>query len=242
MDRREEIIRECLGKAVHVQVDRPVGYLHGDILYPVNYGYVPGLFAADGEEQDAYILGVSEPLTAFDGRVIGVIRRLNDCEDKLVVAPEGMLLHQAQIAEAVWFQERYFDTTVDSVLRKSCGVIPIRYRDGQMELLVLQQISHGWSFPKGHMEPGETEVQTALRELREETGLTAELDSGVSVTVSYTLPNAVKKEVTLFPAEVTGDVVLQQREIEGCRWVKPEELGVYLAPGTVEACRKLLKL
>lgn len=115
MDPREQLIRSMLGKTVHVIVDRPMGYLHGNILYPINYGYIPGVIAGDGEEQDAYILGVDVPLTSFDGRVIGVVRRKNDCEDKLVVAPEGMSFPPSRIAEAVYFQERYFDHTIEAL-------------------------------------------------------------------------------------------------------------------------------
>lgn len=112
MDARERIIQELLGKTVHVEVDRPIGYRHGDIVYPINYGYIPGVIAGDGEEQDAYILGVSTPISAFDGRVVGAIRRLDDCEDKLVAAPEGMVFSEEEIASAVRFQEQYFDSFV----------------------------------------------------------------------------------------------------------------------------------
>ena len=164
MDTREKIIQEHMGKMVHVVVDRPIGYLHGDILYPVNYGYIPGLIAGDGEEQDAYILGIEAPLAEFDGRVIAAVRRQDDCEDKLVVAPDGVYFHQSQIQEAVHFQEQYFISTVDAFLQKSCGVIPFRHRSGEKEYLVLLQTNNCWSFPKGHMEPGETEEETALRE------------------------------------------------------------------------------
>ena len=122
MDWRSRSTRKLLGKVVTVQVDRPVGYLHGDILYPINYGFVPGLMGGDGEEQDAYILGVDTPLSDFTGRVIAVIRRHNDCEDKLVVAPEGLSFHQGQIAEAVHFQEQYFISTIDS--RNPAGSSP----------------------------------------------------------------------------------------------------------------------
>ncbi len=112
MQDRARIIHEMLGKHVRVVVDRPIGYLHGDIRYPVNYGYIPGIFAGDGEEQDVYILGVDTPLAEFDGYVIGAVRRKNDCEDKLIAAPEGLILQHAQIAEAVRFQEQYFDTEI----------------------------------------------------------------------------------------------------------------------------------
>lgn len=72
MEQRERIIHELLGQSVHVEVDRPIGCVHhGDIIYPVNYGYIPGVMAGDGEEQDAYILGVSEPLRSFDGPSVG---------------------------------------------------------------------------------------------------------------------------------------------------------------------------
>lgn len=124
MDIRNQIISEYLGKTVHVIVDRPIGYRHGEILYPINYGYIPGVIAGDGEAQDVYILGVNEPLAEFDGQIIAAIRRKNDCEDKLVAAPVGSVYHQGQIAEAVYFQEQYFDSHVQSCFEKSCGVLP----------------------------------------------------------------------------------------------------------------------
>lgn len=107
MNERNQLISDHMGRLVHVVVDRPMGHRHGDMVYPINYGYIPGLIAGDGEEQDAYILGVDEQLTEFDGQVIGAVRRKNDCEDKLVVAPVGMEFHQGQIAEAVRFQEQF---------------------------------------------------------------------------------------------------------------------------------------
>lgn len=115
---RERILQEMLGKTVHVVVDRPIGYLHGDIRYPVNYGYIPGVPAGDGEEQDVYILGISEPLSVFDGQIIGAVLRKNDVEDKLVAAPEGMVFQPEQIAQAVNFQEQYFDTEIVTLTKE----------------------------------------------------------------------------------------------------------------------------
>ena len=59
-----------LGKTVKVRVDRPIGSKHEsfDIHYPVNYGYLPDTVAPDGEELDAYALGVSVPTEEFTGR------------------------------------------------------------------------------------------------------------------------------------------------------------------------------
>ena len=104
-----------IGKLVKVTVDRPLGSyhpVHKDLYYPVNYGYVKGVLAPDGEEQDAYILGVSEPLAEFVGRVIAVIRRTDDVEDKWVVAPDDVVLTKEQIAAQVAFQERYFQSHI----------------------------------------------------------------------------------------------------------------------------------
>ncbi len=238
---REQIIQSMIGENVHVVIDRPIGYCHGDIIYPVNYGYIPEIIAGDGEEQDAYILGIDKPLAEFDGQVVGIIRRMNDCEDKLVVGPAGMRYHQGEIAEAVYFQEQYFDTTIDSLFRKSCGVIPYRWNGTEKEFLILLQTNHCWSFPKGHMEMGETEQQTALRELYEETGLRGGAICEGPVFLEYDIPPYTRKQVVLFPYEVDGNVVLQKSEILNYRWVKADDLEQYLRPDTYEVCKALLR-
>lgn len=86
-----------IGRRVTVIVDRPLGSCHPrhrDICYPVNYGYIPGVMAPDGEEQDAYILGVSEPVQEFSGKVIAVIHRFDDVEEKMGGHPRGHVLYQ----------------------------------------------------------------------------------------------------------------------------------------------------
>lgn len=105
-------IKSIIGKIVTVTVDRPLGSTHpknDDIHYTVNYGYINGIIAADGEEQDAYVLCVDHPLKTYTGRVIAIIHRLNDVEDKLVVVPDGVQLSEESIRNAVDFQEKYFD-------------------------------------------------------------------------------------------------------------------------------------
>ena len=104
-----------LGKIVKVIVDRPLGTYHPkhkDIYYSVNYGYVEGIIAADGEEQDAYILGVNEPIKEFNGKVIAVIHRFNDIEEKWVVAPKGASFNKDEIMKQVDFQEQFFKTEI----------------------------------------------------------------------------------------------------------------------------------
>ncbi|MBE6888796.1 MAG: inorganic pyrophosphatase [Ruminococcaceae bacterium] len=104
-----------IGDIVTVTVDRPLGSYHPehpDIYYPVNYGYIEGVIAPDGEEQDAYILGVDVPVENFTGRVIAVIHRFDDVEEKWVVAPEGASFTKEEIAEQVRFQEQYFNSEI----------------------------------------------------------------------------------------------------------------------------------
>ena len=104
-----------IGKMVKVIVDRPLGSYHPkhkDIFYPINYGYIKGVIAPDGEEQDAYILGVDKPVEKFTGKIIAIIHRLDDAEDKWVVCPENMTYSKEEIAQQVRFQEQFFKTEI----------------------------------------------------------------------------------------------------------------------------------
>ena len=104
-----------IGKIVKVTVDRPLGSYHPeykDIYYSVNYGYVEGIFAPDGEEQDAYILGVDKPLKEFVGKVIDIIHRFDDAEEKWVVANENTSFTEDEIMNRVSFQEKYFNIEI----------------------------------------------------------------------------------------------------------------------------------
>jgi len=108
-----EIKYDILGNIVTVTVDRPLGTYHPrhrTIFYTVNYGYIEGFIGGDGHEQDAYILGVNVPVKEFTGKVIAVIHRLNDVEDKWVVAPEGMCITKEEIKMAVNFVEQFYQT------------------------------------------------------------------------------------------------------------------------------------
>ena len=107
--------RDVIGSKVRITVDRPLGSLHPrfpDMLYEVNYGFVEGVVGGDGEWQDAYILGVDEPVTEFVGVVLAVIRRRNDSEVKWVVVPKGMAVTKEEIVAKTYFCERYFDIEI----------------------------------------------------------------------------------------------------------------------------------
>lgn len=114
-------------------IDRPLGSRHPrhpDMLYTVNYGYVPGVLAGDGAWQDVYILGVDRPCKTFTGQRIAIIRRRDDVEDKWILAPEGLTFTAEEIMAAVRFQEQYFDSYVEM-----CGPeeVVIRRADASLE-------------------------------------------------------------------------------------------------------------
>ncbi len=109
------IYNAMIGKIVTVTVDRPLGSYHPeykDMYYPINYGFVKGITAPDGEEQDAYILGVDKPVKEFSGRIIAIVRRSDDVEEKWVVCPDGMSFTKDEIMSQIQFQEKYYQSEI----------------------------------------------------------------------------------------------------------------------------------
>ncbi|MDO4926392.1 MAG: NUDIX domain-containing protein [Turicibacter sp.] len=103
----------------------------------------------------------------------------------------------------------------------SCGAIIYRKRNAELEFLLIKSKgpSAFWGFPKGHMEPHETEIQTALREVFEETQLTVNLDPNFKVSENYRLPNGNSKEVIYFLGTALEDVVsIQTDELSDYEW------------------------
>ena len=106
------LAKDVIGSMVTGTIDRPIGSRHPrhpDMMYPVNYGYVDGVFADDGENQDAYVLGTDEPIESFEGKVIAVWHRLDDVEDKWVVSLDDSDYDDEEILRAIHFQEQYFE-------------------------------------------------------------------------------------------------------------------------------------
>ena len=99
-----------LYELVWVKIDRPLGSKHPKhgFEYPVNYGFLPYTVSGDGEELDAYVLAVDEPLKEYVGRCIGGIHRTDDDDDKLIVVPEALDLADEDIEKETAFQEKWF--------------------------------------------------------------------------------------------------------------------------------------
>lgn len=114
---RKALVKSYLGKTVRIVMDRPIGTphpKHPDIIYPINYGYIPEVYGGDGEELDVYLLGVNERVEEYTARIIGIVHRNNDVEDKLAATPEGMSFSAKEIEEIIHFQEQYYDSYVET--------------------------------------------------------------------------------------------------------------------------------
>ena len=107
-------VKDYLNKNVQVIMDRPLGSKHPKyhFEYLTNYGYIPNTISGDGEELDAYILGVDTPLKEFQGVCIAIIHRTNDNDDKLIVVPDGVILTNDEIEKMVSYQEKWFEHVI----------------------------------------------------------------------------------------------------------------------------------
>lgn len=111
MDSKSLVLaKELLNKTVKIKIDRQLGTLHPkwNFEYKVNYGFVEGIIAPDGEELDAYLLKVDAPVSEYEGRVVAIVHRTDNDDDKLVVVPEGMSVSDEEIETATEFQEKFF--------------------------------------------------------------------------------------------------------------------------------------
>lgn len=111
MEADEPDYRHIIGKMVKGTVDRPLGTSHpqySEMIYPINYGFVDGVTAGDGMEQDVYLFGTDEPLKNFEGKVIAVWHRFNDVEDKWIVSLDGEDIPEEKILGDISFQEQFF--------------------------------------------------------------------------------------------------------------------------------------
>lgn len=124
---RKEQVRSYLGQWIHVEIDRPAGYVHhkGEktLHYPINYGYIPGVLGGDGEELDVYVLGTDEPLECAEGRVVGIVHRSDDVEDKLVLSMDGAFYSAEEMEKAVEFQEQYYHSYVEALKQQEMTLL-----------------------------------------------------------------------------------------------------------------------
>ena len=122
---------------------------------------------------------------------------------------------------------------------KSCGCIIIE----KSKVLLIQQTKGHWGFPKGHMEAGETEEETAIREVKEETNLDVEINENKRYTIEYYTDKGTYKQVVLFIAKkISGNEQCQENEVKSMKWMTFEEaLKTITYDNTRELFNKIIK-
>lgn len=211
-----------LGKYVRVKVTSPM-YTYNRRFgyeYKLNFGIIENGSHARYGVQGAYIMGISHPVRNFDGRVIAVIRRHGGKGVTWVVAPKSTRFIINDVKEAVSFAENIEKCDIECLYERSCGAVVFSGGKEKKVLLIKNRRSAHWGFPKGHIEKGETQEETAIRETKEETGLDISLIDGFSCKSEYTIQGKVEKAVIIFLAKSEStDVTIQKEEIDEFIWV-----------------------
>ena len=103
---------KMIGHEYEITIDRPLGSVHpkfDDIIYPVNYGYIERIKAGDGDDVDVYVLGSDKPIDKIRAKIIAIVHRTDDNEDKLVAAIDDKSYSATDIESAIKFQEKFFE-------------------------------------------------------------------------------------------------------------------------------------
>ena len=211
-----------LGKFVRVRVTSPMHSYNKrfGFKYRLNYGIVEGGKTQKNSVISAYIMGINHPVRNFDGRVIAIVRRNGGKGVVLVVAPKSTRFIVNDIRRAIDFAEGRNGYTLECLYESSCGAVVFRNDANEKKfLLIRNKRSAHWGFPKGHIEPGENNEQTAISEVLEETGINIRVLPNFKKCSEYTIQGRIEKSVSIFLAE-TDDVeyTIQPEEIEECGW------------------------
>ncbi len=211
-----------LGKFVKVRVTSPMHSFNNrfGFKYKLNYGVIEGYKTRKNTVQCAYIMGINHPVRNFDGRVIAVVRRFGGKGVVWVVAPKSTRYIINDIRPAIDFAEGRTGYNIECLYETSCGAVIFRQEETEKKfLLIRNKRSAHWGFPKGHIEPGETKEETAIREVFEETGLHVEILPGFIKNSEYTIQGKIEKSVSIFLAKTEEtEYRIQEEEIEECGW------------------------
>lgn len=182
-----------------------------------------------GQEIKAFVIGVNEPIVSFRGQVIAIAKdRLEEDEDVWILAPERTIVYEPRLTALLGKylpSDRY---KYVCYYEKSCGAVMFTHIDGVRKFILITNISGHIGFPKGHIEIGESEKQTALREVYEETGVKTEIIDGFRETYNYLINGFIKKKAVYFIAPFEKeDIKMNIMEISEYRLVTFEEaLGI----------------
>lgn len=178
-----------------------------------------------GKDVKVFVIGVNEPISSFRGRVIAIAKdRLEEQEDVWILSDESAIVYEPRLTSLLGKylpSDRY---KYVCYYEKSCGAVMYTNTDGGRKFILITNISGHIGFPKGHIELGESEKQTALREVYEETGVKTHIIDGFRESYNYLINGFIRKKAIYFlaPFEV-GDIKMNIMEISEYRLVTFEE-------------------
>ena len=214
-----------LGKLVRVCITDPVGSpLPNGNTFKLNHGKPMGNFKVSTPISGVLILGIDNPVRHFDGRVIAILKFRDNGEQKLIASPKSKRFINWEIDKKLKFYTEGRPYTLDCYYERSCGAVVYRkINDDYRYLLIRNRRSSNWSFPKGHVEAGETLEETAKREVLEETGLRIDIIPGFISKSQYSIQNRIQKTVQIYVASTKDTQTrIQVEEIEDYVWLTYE--------------------
>ncbi len=183
--------------------------------------YTGRVNSANGNNKSVYVISHKRTDEYFEGTVIAVAAFDGLDEERCIVAPHGDIFYEPEIRKILAKLKNIRLKEINCLYEKSCGAV-IFYKTKQNTKILLVKNSNGryWSFPKGHIEEGENEQQTAIREIKEETGLDVTLFDNFREISEYCPFGKIRKRVVFFLARAfTDNVKIQEEEIDSYVWV-----------------------
>ncbi len=178
-----------------------------------------------GKEIKVFVIGINEPVASFRGQVISIAKdRLEEEEDVWIMAPERTIIYEPRLISLLGKYlpaDRY---KYVCFYEKSCGAVMYTEKDGVRKFILITNISGHIGFPKGHIEMGENEKQTALREVYEETGVRTHIIDGFRESYNYLINGFIKKKAVYYLAPFKEeDIRMNIMEISEYRLCEFEE-------------------
>ncbi len=209
-----------LGKTADITIDRKAGsrnIRHKNMMYSVNIGYLAAEKDKGSRRHLVYIIGAENTSDTFEGMILATIKRRDTNSILLVAAPLGKYFYEPQIRECLHFFERQHDPEYDFYMEKSCGIILYEMIDNVKHYLLIEnKYSNHIGFPKGHIEFGESDEETAVREVLEETGISVEITEKFKTEYVYNSQTGRKKRAVYFVSEFKGQIPkISESEIIG---------------------------
>lgn len=212
-----------LGKLIRVSIDKQVGTPYGNsgAVYTLNHGQPISKVNPSTPISGVLVMGIGNPVNRFDGRVVAILRFLDNGDVKLIASPKSKRFIDCDIKPYISFMTENRPYSLECLYERSCGAVIYREINGQIRfLLIKNRRSSNWGFPKGHMEDGETKEDTAKREVLEETGIHINIIPGYSSKSEYSIQGRIEKSVTIFIGQTSDtQTKIQKEEIEDYIWL-----------------------